>query len=53
MIRTLQIKQQSAGKYSVEWNGQNEAGLPVNSGIYFYQLQTDDYVETKKMFLLN
>ena len=53
LVRSLQKVEQPAGKYSVEWNGFNESGNPVNSGIYFYRLQTDDFVETKKMFMLD
>ena len=52
LVRTLLSGQQPAGQYSVEWNGLNENVNPVNSGVYFYRLQTEDYVETMKMFLL-
>ena len=33
--------------YQVEWNA---TGLP--SGVYFYQLQTNDFIETKKMLMI-
>ncbi|MCF7794286.1 MAG: T9SS type A sorting domain-containing protein [Candidatus Cloacimonetes bacterium] len=36
----------------VIWNGTNDSGKPVNSGIYFYQLKTGDYSITKKMVLM-
>ena len=52
LVRTLQSGQQKAGKYAVEWNGLNDDQLPVSSGIYFYRLQTENYVETMKMFML-
>lgn len=38
----------TAGKYSFEWNAENYA-----SGVYLYQLKTDNYIEMKKMILLN
>jgi flagellar hook assembly protein FlgD len=52
LVRTLFSDRQAAGKYSVEWNANAEDGNPVKSGIYFYRLQADNFVETKKMFLL-
>ena len=38
---------QNAGYHSVTWNASNFA-----SGIYFYRLQADDFVQTRKMVLL-
>jgi len=36
-----------AGNYDVNWNSKDMA-----SGIYFYRIETNDFVETKKMLLL-
>lgn len=52
LVRTLQNQQQPAGKYTVEWNGQNNSGISVSPGIYFYRLQADDFSGTMKMFIL-
>jgi hypothetical protein len=52
LVRTLQNGKQPAGKYSVEWNGLNNAGNPVSSGIYFYRLRTEGFTGTRKMFIL-
>jgi len=52
LITTLQNGQFEPGKYSIKWNGLNDEGRSVTSGIYFYRLQTDDFIETKKMFKL-
>jgi photosystem II stability/assembly factor-like uncharacterized protein len=46
-IQTLISKKQSAGIYSIEFNGSN-----LSSGIYFYTLKTDNFTDTKKMMLL-
>ena len=41
-----------AGYQSVIWNTRNNFGQPVSAGIYFYQIQTKDFVKTNKMVLL-
>ena len=46
-VVTLVNEQQQPGSYEVKW----DASI-VSSGIYFYQLRTKDYVNTKKMILL-
>ena len=45
-------KDMSAGYQTVIWNTRNQFGSPVAAGIYFYQIQTRDFVKTKKMVLL-
>ncbi len=39
-------------QYSVVWNGENDSGDVVPSGIYFYKLRSGSYIKTKKMVLL-
>ncbi|MCI0513821.1 choice-of-anchor D domain-containing protein [candidate division KSB1 bacterium] len=51
-IRTLSEATQAIGIYEVVWDSRNESGEFVPSGIYFYQIVTSDFVETKKMMLL-
>ncbi len=38
--------------YNAIWNGTDETGKPVPSGIYFYKLNSGDYSSTRKMLLL-
>ena len=52
LVRLLYDGRQIAGRHSVKWNGLNEEGNEVTSGIYFYRLQTDSFIKTRKMSLL-
>jgi hypothetical protein len=38
--------------FAKEWNGLNDQGQPVSSGVYFYRLTTKGFSQTKKMVLL-
>ncbi len=51
-VRCLVDRQEAAGQKTVMWDGTNEAGSPVASGLYFYRLRAGDFLETKKMLLL-
>ena len=51
-IRTLVDVRQESGTYTVTWNGLDEEGLPVASGVYFYSLQAGEFQDTKSMLLL-
>jgi flagellar hook assembly protein FlgD len=52
-IRTLVNGNNSAGKYSVIWDGTDNSGSLIGSGIYLYQLRLDNnYLKTKKLLLL-
>ncbi len=51
-VRKLVNRTEPAGKYSVSWDGTDDAHHTVPSGIYFYRLQASELVITKKMVLL-
>jgi hypothetical protein len=51
-VRELLDWEQTAGEHVVTWDGLDDAGRPVASGIYFYQLVTGEFVQTRKMLLL-
>jgi len=51
-IKTILYDVKPAGKYLIRWDGTDESGQPVASGIYFYQLTTDGFPGSKKMVLL-
>ena len=51
-VRTFNMQSTPAGYHSVKWNATNDYGDPVGAGVYLYQLQTKDFVKTRKMVLL-
>ena len=56
-IRMIELGHIPAGNYvesnrAIYWDGRSENGEQVSSGSYFYQLQVDEYTETKKMVIL-
>lgn len=54
LVRTLVDEEQSprAGVFRVNWNGTNDAGREVASGVYFCRLTMKGYSQTKKMVIL-
>jgi flagellar hook assembly protein FlgD len=51
-VKTLVDEEKLPGNYQVIWDGKDQRGNLVSSGIYFYQLRAGDYQETKKMSLV-
>jgi hypothetical protein len=51
-IRTLVDEVLPAGRHQLQWNGRDDRGKPVASGIYFYRLKVDRSFQTRKMHLL-
>ena len=57
VVRTLDIGHQTAAFYesrpkAIYWDGRNEFGEQVASGVYFYHLSADDFSATRKMLIL-
>jgi len=51
-VRRLREDTQPAGYYSVEWDGRDEAGSPVGSGIYLVKLQAGSFSDSVKVTLV-
>ncbi|MCG3118631.1 MAG: hypothetical protein ALAOOOJD_00871 [bacterium] len=51
VVATLVEGEQTAGTHIVTWNGLNSAGARVSSGIYFYKLETKDFMQVRKLLL--
>lgn len=53
LIRTLANGNYAAGRHSIPWDGKNDAGDLVSSGVYFYQLEAGGFLATRRMLLVN
>ena len=51
-IRTLVNERQKAGYQTVVWDGRDNRGVQVASGVYIYRIQANDFVQNKKMVFL-
>ena len=57
LVQRLEVGHQAAGMYqsrsrAVYWDGRNQLGESVASGLYFYTLTADDFTETRRMLIL-
>jgi len=52
LVRTLVSGKESAGYRQVDWDGRDDVGRKVPSGVYFYRLQAGVFSDTKKMVLI-
>lgn len=54
VVRTMVASEaQNAGRYQIRWNGMDDRGVPVSSGIYFYQISADGkFNDVRKLMLL-
>ncbi len=51
-VRGLVQGEMGKGPHDVEWDGLDDAGNPVASGVYFYRLEAGSYASSRKMMLL-
>jgi flagellar hook assembly protein FlgD len=52
LIKTLVDETQASGIHSINWDGKNEFGAEVASGVYLYQLKSKNSSEKRKMLLV-
>jgi hypothetical protein len=51
-VQTLADQEESAGSYTITWDGRTNSGQSAATGVYLYRFEAGDHVETKKMLLL-
>lgn len=51
-VRELVNERRERGAYRVVWDGRNDTGTTVSSGVYFYKLVAGSFTDTKKMTIL-
>ena len=52
LVRVLEDTRRGPGRYEASWDGRDDNGTPVSSGVYFYRLTAGYSVMTRKMLLL-
>ena len=51
-VKILVDEVKAPGRHKVQWDGTDESGRRIASGIYFYRMMAGDFVKTRKMLLL-
>jgi len=51
-VRTLLDSELEASQHEIVWDGRDDRGRTVSSGVFFYRMKTEDYTSVKKMLLM-
>lgn len=51
-VATLLNEIKAAGSHTLKWDGRNDNGTPVAGGVYIYSIETEEFIDSKKMILL-
>jgi len=51
-VKTLVKEHFKAGSHVVNWNGKNDHGLQVPTGMYFYRIKAGEFIASKKMVMI-
>ncbi len=52
VVKTLVDRVESPGMHSVIWNGRDDSGNTVSSGVYIYQIKAGNFIQSNKMILM-
>ncbi|MBZ0200299.1 MAG: S8 family serine peptidase [Ignavibacteriaceae bacterium] len=51
-VKTFELGEMAPGRYRVQWDGRNNYGISIASGVYIYRFETKNYITAKKLLLL-
>ena len=51
-VRTLVQKDQAIGQHQIQWDGKDDSGFKVGSGVYIYRLDAGTFTESRKMLMI-
>ena len=51
-VRTLLDREESAGRHHIQWDGRNNSGYELSTGIYFMRFKANDFIRHQKMLLV-
>jgi hypothetical protein len=51
-VKTLLNEYVNSGNHSIVWNGTNDNGQSVSSGVYFYRMKAGEYISVRRMILM-
>jgi flagellar hook assembly protein FlgD len=51
-VRTLVNSDMQAGYHTIRWNGTNDMGKPLSSGMYIYRIHSSEFTSVKKLVLM-
>jgi len=52
LVRKLVDEDKTPGRYQVHWDGRNDRGQKVSSGVYLYRIEAGDFISTRKMIMV-
>ncbi|MCP4708745.1 MAG: T9SS type A sorting domain-containing protein, partial [Planctomycetes bacterium] len=52
VVKTLVDAEMEAAYHSVQWDGTNDSGQTISSGVYFYKMEAGEFTQTQRMMLL-
>jgi len=51
-VKTFELGEMAPGRYRIQWDGRNNYGTNIASGVYIYRFETKNYMSAKKLLLL-